>query len=173
MTTSAPVVLGLPPGLPWPLRNWRWLTVPLHYSEKTLGALTVLIAATTPLSEDRIGLLRTLAHVASATIESHRLRTREATAFREVDRAVRSDLSVRQQLERLLDQMVGACDAQSGTIFRWDAPGAAAERVVHRPTRGFPQDTTWEPPAIWRHCAARVVTTGAASRGARRTPSGE
>lgn len=97
-----------------------WLTVPLRHGEKTLGALTVLTASSTPPSEDRIGLLRTLGHAASAIIESHRLRTREVTAFREVDRAVRSDLSVRQQLERLLDQMVSACGAENGTIFRWD-----------------------------------------------------
>lgn len=97
-----------------------WVTIPLRHGERTLGALVVLLPSALPPNEERLGLLRTLAHAASATLESHRLRTRQVMAFREVDRAVRSDLSVRQQLERLLQQMVSACDAVNGGLFLWN-----------------------------------------------------
>ena len=97
-----------------------WLTIPLRHGDKILGALVIRIPAPKSPSEERLGLLRTLAHSAAAIVETHRLRAREATAFREVDRAVRSDLSVRQQIERLLEQMIGACEAECGAIFLWE-----------------------------------------------------
>jgi signal transduction histidine kinase len=98
-----------------------WLTLPVRHGEKTLGALMVRLLTPHAPSEERLGLLRTLAHVASAAIESHRLRAREVSAFHEVDRAVRADLNVRQLLGRLLDQMLSGCEAESGAIFLWDA----------------------------------------------------
>ncbi len=98
-----------------------WLTLPLTRGEKNLGALQVLMNSTTPPSADRLGLLRTLAHAAAAVIETHRLREREQIAFREVDRAVRTDWNVRQLLERLLNQMIGVGEADGGAIFLWDA----------------------------------------------------
>lgn len=97
-----------------------WLIMPLQHAETSLGALVVRMDSPIVPGDEQMGLLRTLAHSASASIESHRLRAREVTAFREVDRAVRSDLSVRQLLERLLDQMVGVCSAESGAIFLWE-----------------------------------------------------
>lgn len=97
-----------------------WLIVPLQNAESSLGTLVVRMPSATVPGDEALGLLRTLAHSASASIESHRLRAREVTAFREVDRAVRSDLSVRQLLERLLDQMVGVCNAENGAIFLLD-----------------------------------------------------
>lgn len=98
-----------------------WLTLPVRHSEKTLGALMVRLLSPHAPGEERLGLLRTLAHAAGAVIESHRLRAREVLAFREVDRAVRADLNVRQLLGRLLDQMLSACEAEGGAIFLWDA----------------------------------------------------
>ncbi len=104
-----------------PAKTGGWMIIPLHHGEKTLGALMMHLASAQPPGEERLGLLRTLAHTASAILESHRLRAREETAFREMDRAMREDLSARELLERLLDQMVGACGAQGGGIFLWDS----------------------------------------------------
>ncbi len=98
-----------------------WQSLPLKRGEKNLGVLQVCFKSDQPPSEDRLGLLHTLVHTASAVIESHRLREREALAFREVDRAVRTDLNVRQLLDRLMSQMIGVCAADGGTIFLWDA----------------------------------------------------
>ncbi len=98
-----------------------WVTVPFRKGEKTLGALMVRLASPNPPGEERLRVLRTLAHTASAILESHRLRAREETAFREMDRAMREDLSARELLERLLQQMMSACSAEGGAIFLWDA----------------------------------------------------
>ncbi|MBI3537562.1 MAG: GAF domain-containing protein [Chloroflexi bacterium] len=98
----------------------QWLTLTLKSGEKILGALQVCFKTNTPPSEDRIGLLQTLAHSAAAVIETQRLRERETQAFREVDRAVRADLNVRQLLDRLMQQMIGVCEAHGGAIFLWD-----------------------------------------------------
>lgn len=100
--------------------DFGWLMLPLKHSDKTLGVLSIQFPTPNPPREERLGLLRTLAHAASASIESHRLRANEVTAFAEIDRAVRSDLSVRQLLERLLEQMIHACQAESGAIFLWE-----------------------------------------------------
>lgn len=98
-----------------------WFTVPLQRGDKMLGALTVRLLSPEPPDEERAGLLRTFAHAASAVIESHRLRAREALAFREVDRAVRADLNVRELLQRLLNQMISVCEADGGAIYLYDA----------------------------------------------------
>ena len=97
-----------------------WLTVPLRHGEKNIGALTVRLASPNPPSEERREILQTIAHVAGAVIESHRLRARESLAFREVDRAVRADLNLRDLLDRLLSEMIGTCEADGGTVFLWD-----------------------------------------------------
>ncbi len=104
-----------------PEETGGWVIVPLCKGEMTLGALMVRLASSSPPGEERLGLLRTLAHTASAILESHRLRAREETAFREMDRAMREDLSARELLERLLRQMMSACSAEGGAIFLWDA----------------------------------------------------
>ncbi len=104
-----------------PEETGGWVIVPLRKGEKTLGALTVRLASSSPPGEERLGLLRTLAHTASAILESHRLRAREESAFREMDHAMREDLSARELLERLLRQMMSACSAEGGAIFLWDA----------------------------------------------------
>jgi signal transduction histidine kinase/DNA-binding response OmpR family regulator len=98
-----------------------WVMLPLRHGDKSLGALTVCLRTPSPPNEDRLGVLRTLTHTASAVIESHRLRAREVLAFREVDRTVRADLNTRQMLERLLDQMLSVCQAESGGVFLWDS----------------------------------------------------
>ncbi len=97
-----------------------WLTLPLRYGDKLLGGLWICLAATTPPIEEQLGSLRTLAHVAGAVIESHRLRLRETQAFREVDRAMRDDLNLSDLLERLLKEIIEVCNAEGGTIFRWN-----------------------------------------------------
>ncbi len=99
----------------------QWLTLTLKHGERILGALQVSFRTNETPSEDRLGLLRTLANVAAAVIESHRLREREALAFREVDRAVRTDWNVKQLLDRLMQQMIGVCEGEGGAIFLWDA----------------------------------------------------
>lgn len=113
-----------------------WLTLPIRYSDKTLGALTVRLASRRSPTEEWLNTLRTIAHIAGAVIESHRLRAREAEAFREVDRAVRADLNMRDLLSRLLNEMVETCQATGGAIFLRDA-----ERQVFEPwvSRGLSQ----------------------------------
>ncbi len=107
-----------------------WLTLPLRHGDRILGALTVYLGSPAPPSEERLGLMRTLAHAASGVVQSHRLRAREALAFQEVDRALRADLTTRQMLERLLDQMTGACQADGGAIFLWDSDRDSIEQWV-------------------------------------------
>lgn len=114
-----------------PERDRGWLTLPLQRGEKILGALMVWLASPHPPREERLGLLRTLTHTASAVVESHRLREREVLAFREVDRAVRADLNARELLERLLNQMIGVCEAESGAIFLWN-PSLTGEAAPAR-----------------------------------------
>jgi len=97
-----------------------WLTLPLRHGEKTLGALKVCLPSPNFPSEERLGMLRTLAHAAGAVIESHRLRERELSAFREMDQAVRGDLNLKQLLNRLLSEMLISLDAEGGAIFLWD-----------------------------------------------------
>jgi signal transduction histidine kinase/DNA-binding response OmpR family regulator len=109
-----------------------WLTVPLRRADKLLGSLTAQLSSTHPPSAEQLELLRTLAHVAAAVIESHRLRARELVAFREVDRAVRADIGLKDLLDRLLNEMVNACEAESGAIFLRDAEHDRIEPWVTR-----------------------------------------
>ena len=97
-----------------------WITVPLRHGDKTLGALTVRLSSANPISDERREILQTIANVAASVVESHRLRTRESLAFREVDRAVRADLNLKDLLDRLLAEMLDTCQADGGTIFLWD-----------------------------------------------------
>ena len=131
-----------------------WLTVPLRRGEKNLGALIVRLGAPNPPGEEPLGLLRTVAHTTSAVIESHRLREHEMLAFREVDRAVRTDLNLKEALERLLNEMIGACAAEGGAIFSWDAE---RDRVEPWVTQGLvvPSDFVR---AIIREGRARRLT---------------
>jgi signal transduction histidine kinase/CheY-like chemotaxis protein len=109
-----------------------WLTVPLRRAQRTLGALAVRLTSPEPPSEDQFEMLRTLAHAAAAVIESHRLRARELVAFREVDRAVRADIGLKDLLERLLSEMIAVCEADGGTIFLWYPDRAQIEPWVSR-----------------------------------------
>lgn len=93
------------------------VTLPLQHGDKLLGALRVRLPSPAAASEERLGALRTLAHTASAVIESLSLRARQVDAFREVDHALRADLNLRQLLERLLTEVIGACEAEGGAIF--------------------------------------------------------
>lgn len=94
-----------------------WFVVPLRHSERHLGALIAQLYAPHPPSIERRGLLRTFAHTAGATLESHRLRAREKMAYRELDRAVRADSNLKETLDRLLHEMIDASDAERGAIF--------------------------------------------------------
>ncbi|MDE3088457.1 MAG: GAF domain-containing protein [Chloroflexota bacterium] len=107
-----------------------WLTLSLHRAEKTLGSLSMRLPSRNPPGEEQLELLRTLAHAAAAVIELHGLRARELSAFREVDRAVRADLGLKDLLERLLNEMIAACEAEGGGIFLWDAARARLEPWV-------------------------------------------
>lgn len=117
-----------------------WLTMPLRSGERALGALSISLPSADPLNEERLELLRTLAHGAGAVIESHQLRERERFAFREVDLAVRSDLGLRDLLERLLNEIVNACDADGGAFFSWDTEASTLETWV---TQGPGAEITW------------------------------
>jgi len=109
-----------------------WLTLPIRHSDKTLGALTVRLASYRLPSEEWLNTLRTIAHIAGAAIEAHRWRAREAQAFREVDRAVRADLNMRDLLNRLLNEMIETCQATGGVIFLRDAERQTFEPWVVR-----------------------------------------
>lgn len=104
-----------------------WITLPLQHGEKLWGALRVHLPAPSAAREETLGALRTLAHTASAMIESLSARARQADAFREVDHALRADLNLRQLLERLLTEMISACEADGGAIFLRDADNARLE----------------------------------------------
>jgi signal transduction histidine kinase/CheY-like chemotaxis protein len=96
-------------------RGILWL--PIQRAEKKFGLIELHLPGAVPPRPDRLGILRTLAHTAAAVIESHRLRAREAIAFRELSDALRSDQNLHQVLERVLNQMVEACDARGGSVF--------------------------------------------------------
>jgi signal transduction histidine kinase len=91
--------------------------LPLQHGDKLLGALQVRLPSPAAASEERLGALRTLAHTASAVIESLSLRARQVGAFQEVDHALRADLNLQQLLNRLLTEMISACEADGGAIF--------------------------------------------------------
>lgn len=104
-----------------------WVTLPLQHGDRLWGALRVQLPAPAAASEEKLSALRTLAHTASAVIESLSLRMRQADAFREVDHALRADLNAQQLLERLLSEIMGACEADGGAIFLRDAEHARLE----------------------------------------------
>ena len=107
-----------------------WLFLPLRRNERLLGALTIWLSNSETPTEDQLELMRTWAHQCSAVIDSHRTRALETIAFREVDRAVRADLNVRELIERLLNQMIGVCEAEGGTIYLYDAEQDRVETWV-------------------------------------------
>ena len=89
--------------------------------------LQVRLPSPAAASEERLGALRTLASAASAVIESLSLRAREWDAFREVDHAIRADLNLQQLSQRLLTEMINACEAEGGAIFLREADSARLE----------------------------------------------
>lgn len=105
-----------------------WL--PILRGDRKFGLLELHLAPNKRLRPDRLGVLKTLAHTAAAVIESHRLRAREAIAFREIDLTLRGESNLQQVLERLMRQIAEACGAQNGAIFiRGSANGDSAPWV--------------------------------------------
>ena len=117
-----------------PVNGSPWLVLPLQRNGRLIGALTVDTGIQTPTLE-QMDLLRALSHQASAVIEGHRQRALETIAFREVDRGVRTNMGVRELIERLLNQMISACEAEGGTIYLYDAK---TDRVEPWVTSGMP-----------------------------------
>jgi|GEM_PF-623316 signal transduction histidine kinase/FixJ family two-component response regulator len=93
------------------------LWLPILRGDRKFGLLELHLPPNKHVRPDRMGVLRTLAHTAAAVIESHRLRAREAIAFREIDVTLRGESNLQQVLERLMRQIAEACDAQNGAIF--------------------------------------------------------
>ncbi len=93
------------------------LWLPILRGEKKFGLIELHLPGQVPPRPDRLGILRTLANTAAAVIESHRLRAREVIAFREMTDTLRAELNLQQAMERVLIQMVEACDAKGGSIF--------------------------------------------------------
>ena len=153
-----------------------WLVLPLRHGERTHGVLIARVSSSNPPGEERVSLLRTIVHTASAAIESYRLRAREKMAFREVDRAVRADSNLKETLDRLLNEMIDACDAESGTIFlRNEAPGHIEPWVVRGDAanpdfaravvvEGLARVTT--EPDRWQSLIGVPMMTGARAEGA-------
>ena len=137
-----------------------WLTVPLRRAEKTVGALAVRLSSSEPPSEEQFEMLRTLADAAAAVIDSHRLRARELVAFREVDRAVRADIGLKDMLDRLLGEMIAVCEGEGGTIFVWNAEHLGIEPWV---SRGAAIETRYASEII-REGRTRVIAEPANAR---------
>ena len=93
------------------------LWLPILRGDRKFGLLEIHLAPHKRIRPDRLGVLKTLAHTAAAVIESHRLRAREAIAFREIDMTLRGESNLQQVLERLMRQIAEACGAQNGAIF--------------------------------------------------------
>jgi GAF domain-containing protein len=93
------------------------LALPIMRGDQTFGVLEIHLPPNRRLRPDRLGVLRTLAHTAAAVIESHRLRAREAIAFREIDTTLRGEADAQMVPERLIRQIAEACGAQNGAIF--------------------------------------------------------
>ncbi len=106
------------------------LWLPIFRADKKFGLIELHLPGPVPPRPDRLGLLRTLAHTAAAVVESHRLRAREAIAFRQMSDALRSDQNLQQVLERVLTQMIEACDAKGGSIFLLAEDGARLDALV-------------------------------------------
>lgn len=93
------------------------LWLPIMRGDRKFGLLEIQLPASKHLRPDRHDVLRTLAHTAGAVIESHRLRAREAIAFREIDMTLRGESNLQQVLERLTRQIAEACGAQNGALY--------------------------------------------------------
>lgn len=93
------------------------LWLPILRGDNKFGLLELHLPPNKQVRPDRLGVLRTLAHTAAAVIESHRLRAREAIAFREIDITLRDESNLQNVLERLMRQIAEACGAQNGAIF--------------------------------------------------------
>lgn len=106
------------------------LWLPILRGDRKFGLLEIHLGANKRIRPDRLGVLKTLAHTAAAVIESHRLRAREAIAFREIDLTLRRESNLQQVLERLMRQIAEACGAQNGALFiRNSADGESAAWV--------------------------------------------
>ena len=119
-----------------------WVIAPLQHGERVLGLVRAQMPARAA-REEQLGALRTLAHTASAVIESHSLHAREMVAFRQVDDAMRADLNLRELLARLLTEMINSCEADGGALFLRDAAHAQIESWVAMNWRG--DDTLAQP----------------------------
>lgn len=102
--------------------NLLWL--PILRGDRKFGLVEIHLPPGKTLRADRMGVLRTVAHTAAAVIESHRLRAREAIAFREIDATLRGESNLQLVLERLMRQVAEACGAQNGAIFIKQNDGA-------------------------------------------------
>ncbi|MGE5138193.1 MAG: GAF domain-containing protein [Rudaea sp.] len=123
LTPPRQELLAAEPYTPDPELGLLWL--PIVRAENRFGLIELRLAGRIPPRPDRLALLRTLANTAAAVVESHRLRAREAIAFRELGDALRSELNLQQVLQRVLAQMIEACGAGGGAIF------LAGERSGH------------------------------------------
>lgn len=93
------------------------MEVPIVRADKRFGLVELYLPGSVAPRPDRVGLLRTLAHAAAVVIESHRLRARELIAFREMGDTLRSDSNLQQVLQRVLSQMMEACEGHGGSIY--------------------------------------------------------
>jgi len=93
------------------------IVLPLQHSDRMVGALAVQLPAPSAAREERLGVLRTLTHTASAVIETLSARVRQVGALRQVDDVLRANLNLQQLLQRLLTEMLSICEADGGAIF--------------------------------------------------------
>src|SRR5581483_6966657 len=93
------------------------LWLPMMRGDRKFGLLEIHLPSSKRIRPDRLGVLRTLAHTAAAVIESHRLRARDAIAFREIDLTLRGESNIQDVLERLMRQIAEAVGAQNGAMY--------------------------------------------------------
>lgn len=137
------------------------LWLPLLRGDRKFGLLELQLPANKQVRADRLGVLQTLAHTAAALIESHRLRSREAIAFREIDLTLRHESNLQQVLERLLRQIADACNAQNGALFIRDSTNGESSAWVELGS-GAPADVAREAIAA-NHAILRSKTESAGS----------
>lgn len=131
-----PVAVSLPLAEQFDVREGKGiLEVPIVRADKRFGLIELHLPGTVEPRPDRLGLLRTLAHTAAVVIESHRLRARELIAFREMGETLRSDSNLQQVLQRVLTQMMEACEGHGGSIY---LVGEDGERLDAFANNGLP-----------------------------------
>src|SRR5262249_44819936 len=129
------------------LRGYRsWVAVPMLRHDGAIGTISVTRREPGGFTDDEIALLQTFADQAVIAIENVRLFKELQTSNRDLTEALeqqtataevlkvisRSTFDLQPVLETLIDNAMKLCDAQQGTIWRFDGKVFRVE-AVYRP----------------------------------------